>query len=50
MKTKIREYIELIFADAPDCAQTREIKEEMYANVCDRYEDLIKDGKSESAA
>ena len=50
MEKRIREYIELIFADAPDCAQTREIKEEMYANVCDRYEDLIKEGKRESAA
>ena len=50
MEKKIREYIELIFADAPDCAQTREMKEEMYANVCDRYNDLIKEGKSESAA
>ena len=50
MEKKIREYIELIFADAPDCAQTREMKEEMFANVCDRYDDLIKEGKSESAA
>lgn len=50
MKRKIKEYIELIFADAPDCAKTREMKEEMYANVCDRYDDLIAEGKSETAA
>ncbi len=50
MKNKIKDYIDLIFADAPDCAKTREIKEEMYANVSDRYDDLIKEGKSEAAA
>ena len=50
MKNRIKEYIDLIFADAPDCTKTREAKEEMYANVCDRYDDLISEGKSESAA
>ena len=50
MKNKIKDYIDLIFADAPDCARTREMKEEMYANVCDRYDDLIREGKSEAAA
>ncbi len=50
MKNKIKDYIDLIFADAPDCAKTREIKEEMYANISDRYDDLIKEGKSEAAA
>ena len=50
MKNKIKDYIDLIFADAPDCARTREMKEEMYANVCDRYDDLLREGKSEAAA
>ena len=50
MKKKIKDYIELIFTDAPDCKQTRELKEEMYRNVCDKYDDLIADGKSEVAA
>ena len=50
MKKRIKEYIDLIFADAPDCAKAREMKEEMYANVCDRYDDLVREGKSESAA
>ncbi len=50
MKNKIKDYIDLIFADAPDCAKTREMKEEMYANVSDRYDDLVKEGKSEAAA
>ena len=50
MKNRIKDYIDLIFADAPDCARTREMKEEMYANVCDRYDDLLRKGKSEAAA
>ncbi len=50
MKNKIKDYIDLIFADAPDCARAREMKEEMLANVYERYDDLIKEGKSESAA
>lgn len=50
MKKRIKEYIDSIFADAPECAKTREMKEEMYANVCDRFDDLVREGKSESAA
>ena len=45
MKNRIKDYIDLIFADAPGCARTREMKEEMYANVCDRYDDLIREGE-----
>ena len=50
MKTRLKDYIEMIFSDAPVCARTEELKEEMYANVCDKYEDLIAEGKSETAA
>ena len=50
MKKKIKEYIDLIFAEAPECAKTREMKEEMYANVSERYDDLINEGKSEGVA
>ena len=50
MKTKLRDYIDSIFADAPICAKTIDLKDEMYRNVCDRYDDLIREGKSESAA
>ena len=50
MKEKLKDYIEMIFADAPDCLRTRELKEEMYANVCDKYDDLIAEGKSPAAA
>ena len=50
MKEKLRDYLDLIFADAPDCRRTKELKEEMYANVCDKYDDLIAEGKSEASA
>ena len=50
MKDKLRDYIDMIFTDAPDCVRTRELKEEMYSNICDKYDDLIADGKSPAAA
>ncbi len=50
MKDKLRNYIEEIFADAPDTSRVREAKEEMYSNICDKYDDLIREGKSEAAA
>ena len=50
MKKRIKEYIDLIFAEAPECAKTREMKEEMFANVSERYDDLINEGKSEAVA
>ncbi len=50
MKEKLRDYIESVFSDAPDCRKTRELKEEMYQNLCDKYDDLISDGRSEAAA
>ena len=50
MKTKLKDYIDLIFADAPKCSKTTDLKEEMYQNLCDRYDDLIAEGKSEGVA
>lgn len=50
MKEKLRDYIESVFSDAPDCEKTRELKEEMYQNLCDKYDDLLRDGRSEAAA
>ena len=50
MKNKLKDYIDLIFADAPKCSKTTDLKEEMYQNLCDRYDDLIAEGKSEGVA
>ena len=54
MKTKLREYIDTIFADAerraPYNERVRELKEEMLQNLNDRYDDLIAKGKTPAAA
>ena len=50
MKNRLREHIETVFADAPNTEKARELKEEIYRNLCDRYDDLISEGKSEGAA
>ena len=54
MKSKLKEYIDTIFADAerraPDNSRVRELKEEMLLNLNDRYDDLIAKGKSPAAA
>lgn len=50
MKNKLKEYIDSIFADAPDCQRVRELKEEMLGNISEKYDDLIREGKSEAEA
>ena len=50
MKTKLKDYIEVIFTDAPDTHRARELKEEMYINLCEKYDDLIAEGKTPAAA
>ena len=50
MKDKLKDYIDQIFADAPNTQRAREMKEELYSNISDRYDDLIREGKSETAA
>ena len=50
MKNRIKNHIDRIFASAPDCERTREIKEEMVANVSDRYDDLLNEGRSAEEA
>ncbi len=54
MKTKLKEYIDTIFADAerraPGNERVRELKEELLQNLNDRYDDLIARGKAPAAA
>lgn len=50
MRENLRAYIDRIFAEAPDCNRTREMKEEMLGNILERYDDLIREGKSEKEA
>ncbi|MBQ8409543.1 MAG: DUF4097 family beta strand repeat protein [Clostridia bacterium] len=50
MKEKLKEYIDSIFADAPDCRRIRELKEEMLGNISEKYDDLLREGKTEAEA
>ena len=47
MKDKLTQYIDLLFAGAPDAD---DIKQEILQNTLDRYDDLISQGKSPEAA
>lgn len=44
MDTKIREYIEELFQDAPRTRKAMELKEEMIVNAEEKYQDLLKEG------
>ena len=54
MKTKLKDYIDTVFADAerraPYDGAIRELKEEMLQNLYDRYDDLVASGKSPAGA
>ncbi|MBL4933439.1 MULTISPECIES: permease prefix domain 1-containing protein [Clostridium] len=50
MYEKLRERVEELFQDAPRTNRAYELKEEVLANLIDRYNDLIEQGKSEDEA
>ncbi len=50
MNEKLRNYIDGLFANAPSTVRAVELKEEMYQNLTDKYNDLISAGKSEESA
>ena len=50
MKAKLKDYIETIFTDAPQTYRAYELKEEMYTDLCEKYDDLITEGKTPAAA
>jgi len=50
MQNNLREYIDSVFSGAPNTVKTVEIKEEFFQNLCEKYYDLIAEGKSEEAA
>ncbi len=45
---KIRAYVEQAFEDAPHTKKMGELKEELTANLTDKYQDLIAKGKGET--
>lgn len=46
MKESLRNHLELLFEDAPKTRKAFELKEELYANSVERYDDLINSGVS----
>lgn len=50
MNEKLRNYIDTLFEHAPTTVRAVELKEEMFQNLTDKYNDLIAQGKSEEAA
>lgn len=50
MENKIRDYLEDLFADAPQTKKVYELKEEMFQNLIEKYRDLLAEGMPEEAA
>lgn len=50
MKNDIKQLVDSIFEKAPDTRKARELHEEMYTNLCDRYDELTRGGKSDDEA
>ncbi|MBC8531889.1 permease prefix domain 1-containing protein [Gehongia tenuis] len=50
MIERIREYLERAFAHAPQTAKVLELKEELFANLVDKYQDQLNNGASEEEA
>ncbi len=50
MNEKLRHYIDDLFTNAPSTVRAVELKEELYQNLTDKYNDLIAEGKSEESA
>lgn len=50
MNERLRQYIDALFQEAPDNMRTVEVKEEILQNLTEKYNDLLREGKSEDAA
>lgn len=50
MKAKLKDYIDTIFTDAPNTYRAYELKEEMYTDLCEKYDDLIAEGRTPASA
>lgn len=48
MNEKIRNHVENLFKDAPNTKRAHDLKEELICNLQDKYQDLVKDGKTET--
>jgi len=50
MKENLRNYIDNLFAQAPNTPKVMELKEELLSNLAAKYDDLITQGRSEDDA
>jgi uncharacterized membrane protein len=50
MNSKLVKYVEELFNDAPKTKKVNELKEEILANLYDKYNDLIQSGRDENEA
>lgn len=50
MNETLRQYLDSLFADAPQTMRMVELKEEILQNLTDKYNDLIAEGKDPEAA
>lgn len=50
MKNKIKKYVENIFDETPKSKKANELKDELIANLVEKYDDLIEQGKTEEEA
>ena len=50
MNEKLRRFIDTLFADAPQNKNINELKEEIFLNLTDKYNDFLAKGKDEESA
>lgn len=50
MNNKIKNYIDVLFFEIPRSKKANDLKEELLSNMSERFEDYIKDGKTENQA
>ena len=50
MNNKIKNYVDVLFSDIPRSKKANELKEEILTNMSERFEDYIKEGKTENQA
>lgn len=50
MNKRLQDYINNLFLQVPNSTYAQELKEEMLTNLSDRYEDLLREGKSKEEA
>ena len=50
MQERLRKYVDSLFKDVPLTKSIVELKEEMIQNLYEKYQDLLKSGKTEETA